>query len=372
MTARFSCRYRQLVSPSTGVARCLHPRVAAREGLVDREVCADCRLRINGHEGVGLISHEVQANGADHCTSDFGIAPLQTVAAPRRLAAVSCYFNPTGGRALRTNYRRFVNDLQSFDVPLFVAEVAYNGQPFIDSSAFLKLHAGPNNILWQKERLLNLLVERLPEEFDAVAWIDADVLFLDRDWPIRAVEALVNFPAVQLWDRWHFTGPRGEINQTGVSVGHLGDRFRAGQGHPGGAWAAWREVFPLDWSHILGGGDTAAVEAWLGVKGSFLQQQMMPGWRAHYERWADEAGHKVRGRITTLEGDALHLYHGMRTNRRYGDRSRWLLQHNYDPLKDIGIDAQGLLAWTNEARPELRQVVRDYFFQVRQEDEGLL
>lgn len=280
---------------------------------------------------------------------------------PGRLAVVSCYFNPCGYESLRANYQRWVNDMRGFGVPLFVAEAAFQGQPFVDPSAFLQLHAGPEHILWQKERLLNLVVERLPREFDAVAWIDADMLFLDRDWYRRTVEALAEYPVVQLFDKWHFTDAGGQIERTGCSVGHLAQRYLQKSGLPGGAWAARREVFPLYDQHILGSGDAFALLGWIGQTGDWLAQQNPPALHADWLRWSTEALGKVRGRIATLTGDAVHLNHGTRENRRYVERLEILRRYQFDPAKHVRIDPQGLLSWTADTPHGLVNDVRDYF-----------
>ena len=171
----------------------------------------------------------------------------------------------------------------------------------------------------------------------------------------------------ELCDRWHFTDGAGKAHYIGQSVGHLGHRILKGQGHPSGAWAARREIFPLDVGHILGGGDTTCVEAWLKMVQTFAQSQMTPARKAHWERGAQDAQRKERGRITTLQGEAVHLFHGTRDNRRYSERTQWLFDHDYNPDRDIRVDQQGLLTWTAEAPKSLQDVVRNYFL-IRRED----
>lgn len=291
---------------------------------------------------------------------------------PGELAVLVTYFNPAGVASLRQNYVRFMSDIRTFGVPVFNAEVAYPGQEFVDPGASLKLHATwEKNLLWQKERLLNHMAAGLPDRFDKVAWVDADILFLDRNVFARTAEALESWPVLQMWGRWHFTDHRGTIILSGDSVGHLAERFLRGGGHPGGAWAARRSVFELDETHILGGGDTVSLEAWVGRRDTFLQRFMTPPWRAFYDEWAVKQFDRIRGRVTALEGEAIHLYHGSRDNRRYNDRSHWLHDFGLNPERHLEIQDNGLLAFTDEAPAGLRSIVRDYWFQVRKEDEGL-
>lgn len=303
------------------------------------------------------------------CPVDRWGKTLPPVVGPTNLAVITCYFNPANSVSLLQNYRRFLTDMNFFNIPVFSAEVAYENQKFATDS-FIQLRATSANILWQKEALLNLLTSTLPREYDAVAWIDADILFFDRLWPQKALTALASHPVCQLFDKWYFTDHQGKLVNSGDSVGAKGYRYLNNAGHPGGAWAARRSVFPLDWVHILGGGDSLAVEGWMSMKDTFLQRQMSPAWQAEFDAWSKVAYAKVGGHITTLAGEAVHLYHGTRDNRRYGDRSRWLLQHNYDPSTHVRLAPSGLVEWTEDAPPELVQLVYDYFFSIRKEDEG--
>jgi hypothetical protein len=309
-----------------------------------------------------------------HAVADFTPSAMQSPA-PRKLAVITSYFNFAGRRSVDENYRRFLHEMAWWGVPLYTLEMALPGQDFpaapLPSGDRFRIRLGAENILWQKEAALNLLERQLPPEYDAVAWIDADVLFFDRLWVQRTLDALAVAPVVQLWDSWHFADHFGKIAQTGQSVGDDGFRYRKNKGHPGGAWAARRSVFPLDPTHIIGGGDTLAIEAWLGMTNTYLQRQMSPQWLASHVIWAADAWQKVGGRIATLPGDCLHLYHGSRQNRLYADRSRWLQQHSYDPSRHVRINDGGLVEWTAEAPPALVEQVRDYMLYLRQEDDGL-
>lgn len=292
---------------------------------------------------------------------------------PRRLAVIGSYFNPCGYQSVRVNYQRWLGDLRACGLPVFVAEVAFPGQEFVDPDTFLQLRAGPEHMLWQKERLLNLIVEKLPDEYDAVAWIDTDAILLNRKWPTEAMAALSEYAAVQPWDQWHYTNLEGRVDLTVCSIGPLGERLiRPGKimAAPGGAWVARRDVFPLYDRHALGGGDSALVEAWLDRPNCFVVRKFSAACIGHFAKWQAEAWQKIQGRVTSLPGDVIHLYHGDVVNRRYVARHQILVRHGFDPARHVQVDEQGLLAWTEEAPITLRQEVRDYFFS-RLEDAGL-
>ena len=71
------------------------------------------------------------------------------------------------------------------------------------------LPAGPDviqvrgpDVLWQKERLLNIAVSRLPARARKVAWLDGDLLFADPDWAGETARLLDDEPEVfaQYWE----------------------------------------------------------------------------------------------------------------------------------------------------------------------------
>lgn len=286
-----------------------------------------------------------------------------------RLAVVTCHFNPAGYRRLRDNYLRFLHHIRWFGVPVFSAELAFDDQEFPTSDAFLRLRGGPENMMWQKERLINLLVERLPPEYSAVAWVDADVVFADPDWPQRTMQALSEFPVVQLWNSWYCCDAAAAFKERLTSVGRMAANYLTGKPcSPGGAWAARRAVFPLYDAHIVGSGDATSLEGWTDMARPTCLSRMNPAMQSHFKQWAIDAYRKVRGRIGSLEGDVLHMYHGKRANRQYVERWRPLIDGRFDPSQHICKDSNGLYAWTPEAPLPIVEWVANYFRQ-RQEDD---
>lgn len=288
-----------------------------------------------------------------------------------RLAVVTCHFNPAGWRNATDNYLRFLHEMRWWGVPVYAAEVAYEGQEFPTSDAFIQVKANKRNVLWQKERLLNLTVESLPACYDRVAWIDADVIFLDRHWVRRLESLLSQYPVVQLWNRWHCADESGAVGEVLTSVGPGGERYLAGGPiSPGGAWAARRTVFPLYDKHIVGSGDAMALEGWLGLKHSRCMKRMNDPMREDFLPWAKDAWRKVRGQLGCLPGDTAHLFHGSRQDRKYVERWDPVIAAEFNPATHVQIGHNGLLEWTPSAPAELVRFVEHYFLQRREDGEG--
>jgi hypothetical protein len=257
------------------------------------------------------------------------------------MAVVTCHFNPAGYPRLGENYRIFRDALGG--LPLFTAEASFD-ETFI-SDGPVTIDATDANILWQKERLLNLVVETLPAKYDRVAWLDADVVFRRPDWYEAATKLLVEYPVIQLADSVVTSGR--DWNMAAA----VGFQQPCKYGY---AWAARRELFPLYDAAIIGGGDWLNAAGWRGVRCTNLTPS--PAWQAHYDGWASEAKRKAGGKIGCLSGELFHLDHGSHKGRQYNER--YNLVRGLDPGRDLTIDANGLWRWGND---QYASAVRDFF-----------
>ena len=138
------------------------------------------------------------------------------------LWGITCYFNPVGYKRRLQNYLLFRRHLK---IPLITVELAYrDGFDLPADAADILIRLRSGDVLWQKERLLNLALAALPDRCDAVAWLDCDVVFEDDDWAARAAQALQRFPLIQPFQTVHETPRRNLDNSSGVpadaALGH--------------------------------------------------------------------------------------------------------------------------------------------------------
>lgn len=289
-----------------------------------------------------------------------------------KLWAVTSIFNPAGRKNLLSNYRRFRAGLQ---VPLAAVELSFDSRWALGSDdADMLLRVTDGDVMWQKERLINLAVAKLPPGCEYVAWIDADVLFLNPDWPTHAIDELASAPLVQLFSTARHLGPDGAVPPSylwsAVAVALAGRTpFRPRVKH-GLAWAARRELLArhgLYDSCVIGGGDTALLGAAYGVSEIVADEKRMSvAQRDHYSEWAKGFHGDVEGQVGAVAGEIHHLWHGDLEHRRYELRHEDLAQHDFDPRSDIRIGADGTWRWASE-KPALHGLLRDYFHS-RQED----
>jgi hypothetical protein len=123
--------------------------------------------------------------------------------------AITSYFNPTGSARRLHNYRVF---RQALSLPLITVEWSWTkgtGHQLTAEDAEMMIQVSGPDLLWQKERLLNLAIKALPVDCRYVAWLDCDVLFDDPNWHESVASQLNDYPLVQPYDELVHLAARG-------------------------------------------------------------------------------------------------------------------------------------------------------------------
>lgn len=315
---------------------------------------------------------------------------------PKKLWVVGTYFNPPRFKAREKLAREFIERMEENPlVNLFIVETAFGDREF-----HLTEKGNPRHLqlktfdeLWHKESTINLAVQRIPDDWEYVAWIDMDVQFVRHDWALEACHQLQHHMVVQLFQTASLLGPNQEMvnEQTIKGFAYLykihqmkptpaGYPYSGGPGyaypHPGFAWAMRREA----WDHlgglletcILGAGDYHMAHALIGRAKETLEwnpqqrngyhdnyRAMIMAWEAHAERY-------IRRDLGFVNGTILHHWHGAQKARKYNERWKTLVKHKFDPIMDLRRDSQGLYQ-LNPHKWGLRDAIREYASQ-RNED----
>lgn len=306
-----------------------------------------------------------------------------------RLWAVTTYFNPVPYRRRLANYRIFRERLAA---PLLAVELAYGPSPELaEGDADILVQLRGRDVMWQKERLLNIAVARLPACCDRVVWLDCDVIFSDEDWAVRLERRLDDFALVQAFTRVHYLGPTwspgvppeeaiefARSSICGAIAGGLPPQVATYQPKTerrhrpafGFAWAARRDLLERHGFYdaaISGGGDLLLAG---GAHGCFaeaaLRHFMGDRREQHYRAWAEPWATAINGSIGVLDCEILNLWHGDIANRGGDARYERLSAFDYDPRRDIALDAEGAWRWSSD-KPALHAYLRDYF-RARRED----
>lgn len=345
---------------------------------------------------------------------------------PAGLWALTCYFNPLGWQSRRQLFSTFQSALK---VPLLVVEWSPSGRFELESTADMQVvHIAGGSLLWQKERLLNLGLKRLPDACSHVVVLDADLILEDHDWPERLIDALHSFDVVQPFrEVCHLPpgrmsadvdGDAGELVYTstctvlGAALRESADapavlervirntrlRFEAlfhdsanpaqrraheernafkdlGIPTPGLGWAFRRETLeaigPIPDRFIAGGGDLFWLLGVLGRGRELISACVSAGLtyvdHQAYRQFCDRVG--VPGlSLGCLQQRVFHLHHGSLSKRRYDGRHVALQQLGIDLDTDLGTHASGILQFQGARAEQLERHLRQYFLD-RQEDE---
>lgn len=314
------------------------------------------------------------------------------------LWAITCFFNPAGRASRLRNYRIFRRQLE---VPLLTVELALNGEPELTPSDADHLHqirGGPEHILWQKERLLNLALEHLPAECTAVAWLDCDIVFANPEWPTQAKDLLAKHQLIQLFDRvvylpqemssmdlmkqalvdsasyyWQPGAVSNARKPHPLSYPKISQRGTSTTGNPGMAWAAQRPLLDRHGLYdraIVGSGDLF-LHAALFARDKQLDRRLPRGTpaRQDFDRWASGLLEDLNTPVSHCSGTIFHCWHGELVNRGYNERHRAISQFDFDPATDIRLDNNGCWRW-NSGKEELQLYLRQYFESRREDEPG--
>lgn len=301
------------------------------------------------------------------------------------LCVITVFFNPAGFSSLLNNYFIFANKLKQQGVRLITVECAFNGGEFYIPESEDVHRLTSNSIMWQKERLINYGVSKLPEDCKYYAWIDCDVIFHSDDWAQQACEKLKEADVIQLFKKVYYM-PQGMLEYDGSKIPFVQSviwqykihknwlqrrkEFKLPFSAPGFAWACKKDLFKdlggLYDKNIVGSGDTFLVDCYLNsweIHGyaskfnNYMKKDLM--------NWREKIQSK-NPKLDYIPVDVSHLWHGSLKNRKYMDRHDIILKYNYNPSSDIEM-INGTYEWASD-KIEMHEDIKQYFFD-RKEDE---
>jgi hypothetical protein len=260
--------------------------------------------------------------------------------------------------------REFISRMERTpNVSLYIVELVYGDQIFAiteeNNSHHLQLRT--NTVMWHKENMINLGVEKLlPSDWSSFAWIDGDLEFENVNWPTQTLEILQRLDIVQLFSYVNDMNINENTIQICSSAGHQYSRKTAvpktntsDYWHPGYAWAITRDAYykigGLYEKCILGSGDKKMLDCILGVDDTIDMKNL-------------KFGH--------IPGVIRHFYHGRKFNRKYTERHEITRNAKFNPDTFVYHNENGILEATEFFTDELKNNILRYFSE-RNEDEYL-
>jgi len=257
-------------------------------------------------------------------------------------------FNPANSKRILMNYHYVVNEFKLQGLPVFSLELVYeNRQPQI-ADAF---HVYAKSYMFHKENLCRLLEKRIPETYTKLAFIDADVIFKDKQWYSKVSQLLETHDVVQPFETVNLL----DLTYRKVLVSKYGilkvvETFKqiqsANAGEPGFVWC-----FRRDWynrvgffdDNPIGGGDSLFIGKCLNLNHAPLDIDginiLINSKYSAYKKLENP-------KITYLKDSIIfHLYHGSRKNRQYWHRN-FIFKNNTKSFDELSyINEYGVYEW---------------------------
>lgn len=300
-----------------------------------------------------------------------------------KLYCITTFFNPANFKSLRENYYRFRSSLEkNSNIDLLTIELSFNGEFQLEGPYIERLNS--HSVMWQKERLINYGISRLPANAKYVAWLDCDILFLQPDWAETAIEKLKNNDIIQMFKKVYFApkneysfnrkyqSQQGVIWQYKIHKNWLKRRIlkELPFSSPGFGWSArldyLRKIDGIYDKNIIGSGDTCLVDILLdswAIHG--YEKKLTSKMRENILVYAQKVFDN-RPRLDYNPIDILHLYHGSTPNRQYMERHEIVKKYDFDPTIDIRLE-NNVFEW-NSDKIGMHKEIEEYFYGRKEDD----
>lgn len=219
------------------------------------------------------------------------------------LYVVTSVFNSRRTRARIKHYKNFSKYIRDSGAILYTVEVAYGDRKHevTECGNPHNLQLRTNEEIWLKENALNLVIERLPSDWDMVATIDADITFSRPDWVNETKELLQHYPTIQMFTYAYDLDVNYQIYQRHKGIFHAyldgtldpSQHYSGKSGHPGYAHAykrsALNDLGGLYDTAILGSADRHMALCILGLGEHSYNEGVHPNYKKMVSIYQDRA-----------------------------------------------------------------------------------
>lgn len=253
---------------------------------------------------------------------------------------ISCFFNPQNSPYRLKAFNTWYESIKHLNHRVIECVIG-DGEPQLERNDYISVVRTPS-LLWHKESLLNKIIKDLPDDFRYVFWVDADVIFENKNWLVEGVKALQENVIIQPFEycvhldrdevKPSFEVPWSLLpNQWNNKVWksfcanyyqdeYWEDENYDNHGHVGFAWGARREILdqmPLYDRALIGGADHIIAHAAAGqINHSCILKSFTDNLEEVAE-WSQRFYDLVKGRIGYVPGNLYHIWHGDIEKRQY-------------------------------------------------------
>lgn len=297
--------------------------------------------------------------------------------------AITSYFNLFHTKERILNYYAFRKNLK---LPLIAIEWAPDGAfELKEGDADILVQIKDGDLMWQKERLLNIALNYLPNESQYVAWLDCDIIFENANWYLEAKKLLGHNDIIQLFEKVIYL-PKSifafdiskdvkydleipsisKIAESGINLfseNNIWGQFKNSlNGNPGMAYATKVSILKEHQfydKNIAGGGDLIfAISLHGHLEELFLYRSFSTPHKEDIKKWFNKFT-KKKYKSTFLHEKAYHLYHGDLIKRGYSLRYEILNSHEFDPLLHVKMNSKKTWSW-NAGANNLANEINQY------------
>jgi hypothetical protein len=298
---------------------------------------------------------------------------------------ISCFFNPQKSIYRINAFNQFYESIKHLNHHIVECTIG-NDIRQLDTSNKNISHVKTDVLLWHKESLLNKIIKTLPAKYKYILWIDADVIFENKNWMINAVEQLQKNNIIQLFsdcvhlnqyetpnnlnsdfkDQW--SKRSFPINNKRIwnsfAYNWVFNRILAKSenydihGHVGFAWGAKREVLekcPLYDRALIGGADHIMAHACVNQIPCSCITKSFTDDIDEVSKWSKQFYYACEGKLGVVSGTLYHIWHGDIQKREYLKRIKEFTPQTKHITKK---DNNGLYTTTNK---QALHYVNDYF-----------
>ena len=318
--------------------------------------------------------------------------PKYPVKLPGSFWGLTTFFNPCGYDNKLENYKKFRKSSKKQGLNLLCVELASGDNKFElnKDDCDILIQVRTKDVLWQKERLLNIGLEHLPDDCDKIAWLDADIIFYNDNWIDETSKLLESYVIIQPYtfaSRLHKEQDWVDFDKLEYgynegykfcSMAYKRKNFKPSRhylkiGHTGLVWAGRKSVFDKHGFYdrlILGGGDLLMGNSFYNNENYYYKNFWSEKMIIDTSRWMKNIYLDIKGSAYYVKGNTAHLFHGAWQDRLYQPRKQILKKYNFDPLVDIKLDNNNCWTWATD-KNKMHKWIKKYFW-IRNEQGTIL
>lgn len=296
---------------------------------------------------------------------------------------ISCFYNSENSEYRLKAFNQWYETIKHLNHKI-VECVIGNAKPQLPTNPNIEV-IYTQDLLWHKESILNKIISELPTKFKYVFWLDADIIFENKNWLVEAVEELKTVNILQPFSFcYHLEKDETKPNKITLEQAqryldpispkerrvwrsfcanyvlnpeHINSTNYDIHGHVGFAWGAKREIFDhikLYDKALIGGADHIIAHAATGqVQSSCITKAFQEN-LDEIQKWSEEFAKIIDGKIGYVPGNLYHIWHGSIESREYLKR----IQDFDSETKNIKKrDKNGLFIGT----PKTSKYAKEYF-----------